>query len=108
MRDRARQLRVQATPFEQSLWQHLRAGRLAGFKFRRQQVIGRYIVDFACMQVKVIIELDGSQHASAASNDAERDACLKSQGYRVLRVWNNEWDQQPEAVLEQLWRLLHE
>ncbi|MEJ2792285.1 DUF559 domain-containing protein [Iodobacter sp. LRB] len=71
MRDRARQLRADATPFEQNLWQQLRAGRFSGFKFRRQQVLDHYIVDFACMQAKVIVELDGSQHAAAAVYDAE-------------------------------------
>ncbi|MGL4605764.1 MAG: endonuclease domain-containing protein, partial [Iodobacter sp.] len=107
MRDRARQLRTDATPFEQSLWQELRARRFSGFKFRRQQVIGRYIVDFVCLSGKLIIELDGSQHADATACDAERDTWLQSEGYRVLRVWNNEWAQQPQGVLEKLWEMLN-
>lgn len=108
LRDRARELRANATPFEQGFWYAIRAHRFSGFKFRRQQVIGPYIVDFACMQAKLVIELDGSQHADASAYDARRDAWLKAEGYRVFRVWNNEWSQQQEAVLERLWTLLHE
>ena len=107
MRDHARQLRIDATPFEQSLWQRLRAGRFAGFKFRRQRAMGRYIVDFVCISAKLIVELDGGQHADAAAYDATRDAWLRGEGYRVFRVWNNEWLTQQDAVLERLWELLH-
>ena len=108
LRDRARELRAKATPFEQSFWQAIRAHRFSGFKFRRQQVIGNYIADFACMQARLIVELDGGQHADATAYDSRRDAWLKAEGYRVFRVWNNEWAQQQEAVLERLWALLHE
>jgi very-short-patch-repair endonuclease len=62
-RDRARQQRVSATPFEQTFWQAVRNHRFAGFKFRRQQVIGPFIVDFVCLSEKLVVELDGSQHA---------------------------------------------
>lgn len=106
--DHARQLRKDATPFEQSLWRHLRAGRFSGYKFRRQRPMGRYVVDFVCLSEKVVVELDGGQHAEAAEYDARRDAWLRQEGYRVLRVWNNEWTQQPEAVLERLWLMLNE
>lgn len=106
--NRARELRANATPFEQSFWQAIRAHRFSGFKFRRQQVIGNYIADFACMQARLIVELDGGQHADATAYDSRRDAWLKAEGYRVFRVWNNEWTQQQEAVLERLWTLLHE
>ena len=108
LRNRARELRAKATPFEQSFWQAIRAHRFSGFKFRRQQVIGNYIADFACMQARLIVELDGGQHADATAYDSRRDAWLKAEGYRVFRVWNNEWAQQQEAVLERLWALLHE
>ncbi|MBI5018034.1 MAG: endonuclease domain-containing protein [Deltaproteobacteria bacterium] len=108
MRDRARSLRVEATPFEQSFWQRVRAGRLGGFKFRRQQVIGGYIVDFVCQAAGLVVELDGSQHHDAGEYDQERDAWLRAQGYRVLRVWNSEWAANPEGVLEAVWGMLHE
>jgi very-short-patch-repair endonuclease len=106
-RDRSRELRVNATPFEQTFWQTVRGHRFAGFKFRRQQVIGPFIVDFVCLSEKLIVELDGSQHAETVAYDTQRDAWLNSEGYRVFRVWNNEWTQQQEAVLERLWEMLN-
>lgn len=107
-RDRARQLRQEQTPMEQWLWQQLRAKRFSGFKFRRQQTIGRYIVDFVCFARKLIIELDGGQHADAQEEDAARDHWLRGEGFRVLRFWNNELQQQTDAVLEAIWRALQE
>ncbi len=107
-RDRARQLRKEQTPMEQWLWQLLRAKRFSGFKFRRQQTIGRYIVDFVCFAQKLIIELDGSQHADAQEEDAARDHWLRGEGFRVLRFWNNELQQQTDAVLEMIWSALQE
>ena len=104
--ERARQLRSESTLFEQSFWQRVRAGRLGGFKFRRQQPIGPYIVDFVCQQARLVVELDGSQHLDAREYDENRDAWLRSQGYRVLRVWNNEWNANPETVLEAVWAML--
>ena len=106
-RDRARELRVNATPFEQTFWQAVRGHRFAGFKFRRQQVIGPFIVDFVCLSAKLVVELDGSQHAESVAYDTQRDAWLNNEGYRVFRVWNNEWTQQQEAVLERLWEMLN-
>lgn len=99
----ARELRSHQTPTERDLWQQLRAKRFAGFKFRRQQPLGRYIVDFVCFEQRLIVELDGSQHADQQDYDAERDAWLQAQGFRVLRFWNNQWSAQPEAVLEAIW-----
>lgn len=99
----ARELRNHQTPTERDLWQQLRAKRFAGFKFRRQQPLGRYIVDFVCFEQRLIVELDGSQHADQQDYDAERDAWLQAQGFRVLRFWNNQWSAQPEAVLEAIW-----
>ena len=104
--ERARQLRSESTLFEQSFWQRVRAGRLGGFKFRRQQPIGPYIVDFVCQRARLIVELDGSQHLDAREYDENRNAWLRSQGYRVLRVWNNEWNTNPDAVLEAVWAML--
>jgi type I restriction enzyme S subunit len=106
-RDRARELRKAQTPEEHDLWQQLRAKRFSGFKFRRQQVIGNYIVDFVCFDQKLVIELDGSQHADAKERDESRDRWLSEQGFRVLRFWNNEWMAQAESVLETIWSALH-
>jgi len=82
-------LRKNQTEAEAKLWRLLRAKRLAGHKFRRQLPIGRYIVDFACPAAHLIVELDGSQHADSAY-DQRRDAWLATQGWRVLRLWNND------------------
>lgn len=106
-RHRARELRKAQTPAEHDLWQQLRAKRFSGFKFRRQQVIGNYIVDFVCFDQKLVIELDGSQHAEAKERDESRDRWLSEQGFRVLRFWNNEWMAQAESVLETIWSALH-
>ncbi len=106
MIQRARELRRSQTPHEQELWRELRAKRFSGFKFRRQAPIGRYIVDFACFSMKVIVELDGSQHQDNQDYDAARDQWLTEQGFTVLRFWNNQWAQQREAVLETVWRAL--
>ena len=81
----------------------MRSKQFSGYKFRRQQVIGPYIVDFVCQQVKLIIELDGAQHADQVKYDQQRDEWLNSQGYRVMRVWNHEWTQHKNAVLEKVW-----
>jgi very-short-patch-repair endonuclease len=95
------------TDAERLLWQHLRAGRLCGYKFRRQQPIGRYIVDFICFERKLMIELDGGQHQSeTAQYDIERDAWIKSQGFEVLRLWNNEFLQNQVGALEKILALL--
>ena len=102
MRNRARQLRKQQTPFEHALWRYLRAGRFGQYKFRRQQVIGPYIVDFICQSAKLIVELDGSQHIDTIEYDRQRDEWLLSQGYRVVRIWNHEWVQQQSVVLEKI------
>lgn len=108
LQTRARELRKEQTPQEQALWQHLRAKRFAGYKFRRQQPLGGFIVDFVCFAQRVIVELDGGQHAEATAYDAERDAWLKQHNFRVLRFWNNEWTAQPEAVFEAIWQALQQ
>ncbi len=99
---RARTLRRQSSDAENVLWQHLRARRLMGYKFRRQVVIEPYIVDFACMEVGLIIEADGGQHSNQAAYDAERTARLESMGYRVMRFWNHEVLGELQIVLEQI------
>ena len=99
---RARALRSEATEVELVLWKHLRGRRLKGYKFRRQVVIGSYIVDFACLEAKLIIEADGGQHADQAVYDAKRTARLEAMGYRVMRFWNHEILGELNHVLEQI------
>ncbi|MBL0644754.1 endonuclease domain-containing protein [Aeromonas veronii] len=88
----AKRLRRDATQAEQKLWQQLRNRRLAGLKFRRQMPIGPYVVDFICLEQGLIIEVDGSQHGTQANqiHDETRTAYLNQQGFRVIRVWNND------------------
>ena len=97
----AKRLRSEMTDAERILWRHLRAHRICGFKFRRQQTLGRYIVDFVCFEAKLILEIDGGQHAESAT-DSVRDAWLRENGYRVLRFWNNEVLLESESVLESI------
>ncbi|MBO9698024.1 MAG: endonuclease domain-containing protein [Sphingopyxis sp.] len=87
--ERAKALRSTLTGQEKKLWGALRDRRLGGFKFRKQQPIGPFIVDFVCQERRLIVEVDGSQHAESQT-DASRDAFLNDKGYRVLRIWNNE------------------
>jgi len=96
----ARKLRKESTDAEQLLWRYLRTKRLHGLKFRRQEQIGRYIADFVCFERNLIIEADGGQHAVEKEKDDERTAWLNSQGFTVLRFWNNEILTNPEGVLE--------
>lgn len=102
----ARTLREAMTDAERALWLHLRAKRLLGWKFRRQQPIGRYIVDFVCFEAKLVIELDGGQHVERAVADGQRTAWLESQGFRVLRFWNHAALKETNAVLEEILRQL--
>jgi len=102
MLNNAKTLRTNQTEAEQRLWYHLRAHRFMGLKFKRQKPMGRYIVDFVCMERRLIIELDGGQHAEQVAYDQHRDAWLRSHGYTVLRFWNNEVMQQMEGGLEQI------
>ena len=95
---RAKAMRSEPTKAEHRLWQILRAKRLAGFKFKRQLPIDHYIVDFVCLRERLIVEADGGQH-SGSVGDKRRDAYLKSQGFRVLRFWNNEIFENEEGVL---------
>ncbi|HAY27526.1 MAG TPA: DNA (cytosine-5-)-methyltransferase, partial [Candidatus Accumulibacter sp.] len=81
---------------------HLRAHRFLGLKFKRQKPMGRYIVDFVCLEQRLIIEIDGGQHAEQLDYDRRRDAWLRSQGFTVLRFWNSEVMQPLDEVLEQI------
>ncbi|MCW8125311.1 endonuclease domain-containing protein [Microbulbifer halophilus] len=97
---RARDLRTNSTEAEKRLWYYLRARRFMGLKFRRQQPIGSYIVDFLCLDLKLIIELDGGRHSEQGAYDRRRDTWLQNQGFRVLRFWNNQVLSETPAVLE--------
>ena len=103
----AQTLRTNATIPERILWSRLRGRQLGGFKFRRQRPIGPYICDFVCLSEKVIVELDGSQHALEATYDARRDAILRSNGFRVLRFWNGDVTRHLGAVLETIHEALY-
>jgi len=94
------------TDAEALLWKHLRGGRLIEFKFKRQQPIGDFIVDFACFERRLVIEVDGGQHQ--AEIDEARTQLLEAQGFKVLRFWNNEVLRSVEAVLESIIRTLRE
>ena len=98
----AKELRSNMTNEESKLWYHLRAKRFFGLKFKRQVPIGNYIVDFLCPDKKLIIELDGGQHNedNNISYDSERTKYLESEGYTVLRFWNNDVNKNTESVLE--------
>lgn len=98
----ARTLRKKATEAENQLWYFLRNRRLKGYKFKRQEILTPYIVDFICPYKKLIIELDGGQHALSHQYDEKRTACLEQQGYKVLRFWNNEVFNQIEGVLDRI------
>lgn len=87
---RARILRKNMTDAEQKLWSHLRYKQLGGYRFRRQQPIGDYIVDFICLGKKLIIEIDGGQHNNESAYENKRTEFLESQGYTILRFWNND------------------
>ncbi|WP_325292916.1 endonuclease domain-containing protein [Thiocapsa sp.] len=97
----AKTLRQAMTDAEQLLWRHLRAHRLDGQKFRRQQPIGPYIVDFVHFGGRLIVEADGGQH-NGRDRDSERDVWLGEQGFRVMRFWNNDILQNPEGVLSSI------
>jgi very-short-patch-repair endonuclease len=93
-------LRKRMTNAESVLWNRLRSRQIEGIKFRRQEPIGCYIVDFVCHEKRIVIEVDGGQHATEKEKDNERDNWLNGEGYVVLRFWNNEVLKNIEGVLE--------
>ena len=95
----SRELRQNVTDVERILWYHLRNTQLGGYKFRRQP-IGKYIVDFVCMSNKIIVELNGSQHAEQQAVDLKRDTFLRERGYLILCYWNNQVFDDGYAVLK--------
>jgi len=109
-RERAKGHRHHPTESEAVVWSQLRNRRFAEFKFRRQFAIGNYIVDFVCLDRRVIVELDGGQHNDAKEKlyDARRDAWLRGEGFVVLRFWNSDVFTEWEAMAEGIWRTLLE
>ena len=101
----ARELRGRSTDAERLFWNRVRAHRLCGCKFRRQQPMGRYIVDFLCSEAKLIVELDGGQHAESKVDEI-RDAWLRNEGYRVLRFWNNDVLINLDGIMEEVMKYL--
>ncbi len=88
------------TDAERVLWSRLRGGQIRSARFRRQQPIGDYVVDFLCSKARLVIELDGGQHAERSEEDAKRTAFLEGSGYTVIRFWNNQVLVELEAVAE--------
>jgi len=93
-------LRSRPTEAEKLIWKHLRARQLEGFKFRRQQPIDKYVVDFVCFERRLIIEIDGGQHSTEKKKDEERDDYLRKNSFEILRFWNNEVLENINGVLE--------
>src|SRR5215472_7610100 len=101
-RDFARTLRRYQTDAEKKLWRMLRSREFQGIKFRRQQPLGPYISDFCSFEEKLIIELDGGQHAVSQEKDLKRTRYLQKSGFKIIRFWNNEVLANSDAVLEQV------
>jgi very-short-patch-repair endonuclease len=98
-KERSRALRRNQTGAELKLWLAIRNRRLSAAKFRRQYPIGPYVADFACLEQRLVIEIDGGQHVVSVERDLQRSRYLRSRGFRVLRFWNNETLHNLEAVL---------
>ncbi|MBI5436216.1 MAG: endonuclease domain-containing protein [Nitrosomonadales bacterium] len=99
----SRSLRREMTDAEKLLWRHLRMKQFEGHKFRRQHPIGKYILDFVCLEALLALEVDGGQHAEHADSDANRTRWLEAKGFRVLRFWNNEVLDNIEGVKLAIW-----
>ncbi len=106
---RARDLRNDPTDAERRLWRALRHRRFAGHKFRRQEPLGAYIVDFACLDARLIVEVDGAQHLEQQrEHDVARDEWLGEQGFRVLRFWDSQILNAPDEVDQAIWQALEQ
>ncbi|WP_146910380.1 endonuclease domain-containing protein [Arenimonas daejeonensis] len=104
IRQFARTLRNSSTDAERRLWRHLRNRQLLGLRFRRQHPIVGFIADFACVEARLVIELDGGQHADAREYDLRRTEILEGAGYRVLRFWNHDVLLKTDDVLAEIFR----
>jgi very-short-patch-repair endonuclease len=103
-RDDARRLRKDMTEAEKRLWYRIRNRQLSDHQFRKQVPLGSYIADFCCLKERLVIELDGGQHAEITEHELKRRAWMEANGYRVLRFWNNEVFENIEGVLETIVR----
>lgn len=99
---RAKELRRDMTAAEDALWQHLRANRLGGWHFRRQQILYGYIVDFYCHAASLVIEVDGDIHENQIDADREREAILEEKGFKILRFHNQEIEKDLKSVLTKI------
>jgi very-short-patch-repair endonuclease len=108
--ERARALRKSMSDAERKLWRGLRARRIDGARFRRQHPMGRYIVDFVCLEQRLVVEVDGGQHTEDehVAADARRDRWLESEGYRVMRVSTTDVHSNVDGVLDTIWATLQE
>ena len=106
--EQARALRKELTPAERKLWSVLRGKKLNGVKFRRQHAIGSFIVDFVSIKQKLVIELDGSQHLEQDDYAVERTKYLNAQGYKVIRFWNNQVENELDGVIRAIENVLNE
>ncbi len=98
LKEPARQMRHEPTPAEAKMWPLVRNGKIAGFKFRRQYAIGRFVVDFVCLERRLVIEIDGSIHDQQIVEDADRQEYLEEQGFSVVRFTNAEVIQNTTVV----------
>jgi very-short-patch-repair endonuclease len=105
-KQKSRALRNNMTDAERHLWYYLRRRHISGYKFRRQFPLGNYIVDFICLEKRLIIEVDGGQHAEQIQYDKSRDSWLNEQGFQLLRFWNSEVLGETEAVLAKIWQVV--
>ena len=103
----ARRLRKNQTDAERRLWLQLCSRRLSGFKFRRQHPIGPYVVDFVCLEKKLVIELDGGQHIDRIVDDNRRTEFLRRHGFKVMRFWDNEFLKETTSVLDAIYNELN-
>ncbi|MCW0198692.1 endonuclease domain-containing protein [Sphingopyxis sp.] len=103
---RSRELRLNATNAERRLWQQISARKIAGIRFNRQFPIGPFICDFVSRTARLVIEVDGGQHAVDVAKDQARTAYLEARGYRVIRFWNNDVMERIEGVVNEIERIL--
>jgi very-short-patch-repair endonuclease len=106
LRGFARAMRKAPTDAERKLWWKLKDRRLGGLKFKRQYPIVPFIVDFVCIEKRVVVELDGSQHQERAAYDAARDAFLARKGFRVVRIWNADFLRHQDETADYIFRVL--
>ena len=99
---RARLLRRNMTIAERRLWSRLRLYQVQGYRFRRQEAVGPYVVDFDCRTRRLVVEVDGGQHAEASAGEIKRTKYLEDRGYRILRVWNHDVLANTEGVVAKI------